>query len=281
MAKISELKKYPQVKILDGRKIAAALKKQLISKIKMLGGKPTLAIILVGQNPASVCYTEIKKKFAKDLGVNSFLFKYPASISQKILVKKISELNQDKKINGILVQLPLPQHLNVNKIIATVDPWKDVDGFGPKAKVTPGLNLSILKLIKAARQNLKNKKIVIIAKSETFSQSLAKILKKEKIKIKIIKPTSADLARQTKKADLLISAVGQPNFIKDSMVKRGAIIIDVGTTYKNGKIYGDVSNQAGKLASFITPIPGGVGPLTVAMLFVNLMKLTKLQNRSL
>lgn len=280
MAKIAAFKKYPEVKILDGKKIAESLKKQIAEKIKKMKTVPTLAVILIGKNPASVCYVRLKEKFAGEVGIKFYLFCYPARVNEKMLIKKIEELNQNPKITGILVQLPLPQHLKADKIIAAINPLKDVDGFGPKTKVVPGLDLSILKLIKAARQNLKNKRAVIIAKSETFSQSLAKLLKKEKLKIKIIKPTAADLAWQTKKADLLISAVGQPNFIKDSMVKKGAIMIDVGTTYKNGKVCGDISNQAGKLASAVTPVPGGVGPLTVAMLFVNLIELTKLQNLS-
>ena len=191
MAKIAALKNYPQVKILDGKKIAENLKKQIAEKVKKMKTAPTLAVILVGQNPASSHYVAIKKKFAQEVGIKFYLFPYPSRVKEKTLIKKISQLNQNKKINGLLVQLPLPQHLKADKIIAAIDPLKDVDGFGPKAKVVPGLNLSIYKLIKAASHNLKNKKAIVIAKSETFSQSLAKILKKEKIKIKTIKPAAA------------------------------------------------------------------------------------------
>lgn len=278
MSKINFLKNYQEVKILDGRKIAENLKEQIAKKVKKIKTAPGLAVILVGRNPASNHYVAIKKEFAREVGVKFYLFHYPSRIKEKILIEKINQLNRDKKINGLLVQLPLPQHLNTNKIIAAIDPFKDVDGFGPEAKVAPGLNLSIYKLIKATSQNLKNKKAAIIAKSETFSQSLVKLLKKEKLKIKIIKPTAADLARQIKKADLLVSVIGRPNFINASMVKKGAIMIDVGATYKNNKIYGDISDQAARFASAVTPVPGGVGPLTVAMLFDNLLKLTKLQN---
>jgi methylenetetrahydrofolate dehydrogenase (NADP+)/methenyltetrahydrofolate cyclohydrolase len=281
MSKISFLKNYPEVKILSGKKIAENSKKQIAGKIKKIKTAPTLAVILVGQNSASSHYVAIKKKFAQEVGVKFYLFHYPSRVKEKTLIEKINQLNRDKKINGILVQLPLPKNFSADEIINTILPQKDVDGFGRQAKITPGLDLSIIKLIRATKQNLKGKFAIIVAKSKLFSESLAKLLTKEKIKVTGIKPNDSKLSQKTKKADLLISAVGKPNLIKDSMVKKGAIIIDIGTTYKNGKIYGDVSNEAVKFASAATPVPGGVGPLTVAMLFVNLIKLTKLQNRSL
>lgn len=277
MAQISSLKNFNGVKIIDGKKIALLLKKQMTKKIKNFKVKPALAVILVGNNAASIKYVALKEKFARDTGIKFQLFHYSAATNKKIVVEKIKKLNTDKKINGILVQLPLPRKLNPDKIIAAIAPEKDVDGFGPKPKITPGLDLSVLELIKAAKKNLKNKTAVILAKGDIFSSSLAKLLRKEKLKIKIVKPHERDLAQLIKKADLLITALGQPNFIKSSMVKRGAIMIDIGTTYKNGKIYGDISDNAGSLSSYISPVPGGVGPVTVAMLFVNLVKLAKKQ----
>lgn len=265
--------------IIDGRKIAAATREQLKEKIVEDGLTPGLAVVLVGTDPASHLYVKLKEKACRAAGIKFVKHLFFYNTPQTEIIKKIQELNGQKEVHGIVVQLPLPKGIDQNEVIAGIDPKKDVDGFHPdnlkqlldnKDGMIPVLVQSILRLITSTKVELAGKIIVVLAKSETFSLPLKYLLEKERAVVSVRKPAD-DFIREIQKADLLITAVGQPQFIKAEMIKEGAIIIDVGINRtEEGKVVGDVDFESVvKKASFITPVPGGVGPVTVATLLEN------------
>lgn len=265
--------------LLNGRKLAETIKQQLKRQVGRKKHKPGLAVILIGKNPASEIYVKLKEKAADEIGINFKKFIFSSKISQKKIIKLIEKLNRDQKIHGIIVQLPLPKHLNPNQIIREIDPQKDVDGFVPGSKFISPTHQAILTLLKSAKINLKNKRAVILAKNLVFAEPLKKILEKKKIKTKIVLlsthhlcPRSRQLMTQLKKANLIIIALGEPHFLKPSMIKKNSIIIDVGYSRIGGRPAGDVDPACGQKASFISPVPGGVGPLTVIFLLKNAVK---------
>lgn len=249
--------------ILNGKIIAQKIKDQLKAKIAKSKIKPSLAVILVGKNESSKIYISQKEKMARELKVNFKKYILPDKIKEEKIIRLIEKLNGDKNINGILVQLPLPKHLDTNKIIQTINFQKDVDGFNNPKIISPTI-AGILELLKATKLNLKNKKACLLTKSDIFTKSLESLLKNKGVKI----------VNQTKKADILIVALGKPKFVKSEMLKKGVSIIDVGYSRIDGKPVGDVDfkNVAPK-TKFISPVPGGVGPLTVIFLFKNLFQL--------
>jgi len=284
--------------ILDGKaeaeKIIKILKHKIIKARKQIG----LAVILVGNNKASETYVNIKEKRAKELGVYFEKHILPATISEKKILSLIDKLNKDKKITGILVQLPLPKKIDTNKIINAIDMRKDVDGFkslfichpepvsespkrcrnefGMTKKVIPPTIASVLHLIKMAKIKLTNKKAVILANSLEFAEPLKRELEKEKILVKIYVKAIHELPLQIKTLgafDIIIIALGKKYFLKPAMIKKNAVVIDVGITRVGKKIYGDVYPDCFKKSKHISPVPGGVGPLTVAYLFKNLIQL--------
>lgn len=299
--------------LLNGQAEAEKIIKLLKRQITKLPIKPTLAVILVGNDPASKIYVNIKEKRAQELGVNFKKYVLPATVAEKKILTLINKLNKDRKITGILLQLPLPKKFKVNKIIATIAPEKDVDGlrfssychpeldsgslskikrcrnkFGMTTQIIPPTTQSILHLIKLSKIKLANKKAVILCKSNEFAEPLKRVLEKEKIKAGIILPgvipEQAGIQKQkildsrswsgmTKKADIIIVALGKKNFLKPEMIKKNAIIIDVGINRVGKKISGDVDPSCFKKTPYLSPVPGGVGPLTVAYLFKNLLQL--------
>jgi len=258
--------------ILNGSAEAKKISKYL--KSKFTGQKITLAVILVGSDPASKIYINIKEKKAQEFSVNFKKFLLPATISENKLLLLINKLNLDKNITGIILQLPLPVKFNQTKIISTISPAKDVDGFVNSKILNPTIQ-SILHLIKISKQNLSHKKAIILANGKDFSHELQTEFIKQKIKTDIIiKPKSnIDLT----KYNLIVSALGKKNFIKPNIIKKNTIIIDVGISRpKNSKkIFGDVHPDCFQKSPYISPVPGGVGPLTVVFLFKNLIKLKK------
>jgi len=251
--------------ILKGKTLAQKIKKQLKEKMAKLKIKPGLAVVLVGKNKASEVYVQQKEKMAQELGVNFKKYLMPSKTNEIKIINLIKKLNQDKNIQGILVQLPLPKNLDANKIIQTIDPKKNVDAFHNPLIIPPTI-AGILELLKATKLNLKNKKACLLTKNEVFTKSLKDLLENKGIKI----------ISQTKRADILIVALGKPKFVKTEMIKKGVIIIDVGFNRIKNKPVGDVDfENVVKKTKFITPVPGGVGPLTVIFLFKNLIKLTK------
>lgn len=272
--------------IIDGKKLAEDIKLKIRQEIVDKKLTPHLAVILVGNDPASQIYVGLKKRACEQVGIEFHEYLITASCQTKDILETIEFLNNDKDVDAILVQLPLPKHLDTDEIIRNIKSTKDVDGFHPanikkllnnQTDFIPGLPLGIIKLLESTNENLANKQAVIIAKSEVFYQPLAKLLQNKKIKTEIINPQDKNLSTKTKQADILITAVGQPFFIKADMVKKDVIIIDIGTNKIDNKyIVGDVDySDVFPKTRYITPVPGGVGPMTVAMLLYNTVQLAK------
>ena len=281
-------------KIIDGQALAKKIKNQIVKEILKLNEgrtdcqrRPNLAIILVGEREDSKLYVNLKEKEAKKVGIDIHTYKCPINIEEKKVLSMIKCLNDDELIDGILIQLPLPKGFNTNKIIKAINPAKDVDCFHPENlkiilktcnhnHILSPVFSAILEMLANINCQLKNKQICIIANSDIFGKSLAKILVCRGAGTKTVKANDKNLGEKTAQADILITAVGKPKFIKKNMIKKDAIVIDIGITKKEGKICGDVDfNNVKDKVSYITPVPGGVGPLTIAMLFKNTLELYK------
>jgi len=270
--------------ILDGRVLAQTIRGKMKQRIAALVSQPGLAVILIGDDPASSTYVSIKQKACEEVGIHFEKYLYPKNASNESIIKKIRELNALSTIHGILVQLPLPNQ-DTDRIIQTIDPRKDVDGFHPEniarlkrgaPAIAPAVALGIMKLIaeadKGKQKQTKENKGVIVS-SLLFGEPLMTLLAERRIVATIVDARDPALAEKTKTADVLIVAVGKPALIKGEMIKPGAVVIDVGTTKIEEKLLGDVDQKSvGEVAGFLTPVPGGVGPMTVAMLMVNVLK---------
>ena len=278
--------------IIDGKKIAETLrqklKKEIIEIKSSFKSVPGLTVILIGEDPASKIYVKNKEKFSKEIGINSEVIKYPENIEEKEVLSKIIELNKNKKVSGILVQLPLPKHINKQKVIETILPEKDVDGFHPinvgnlssgydsKIPCTP---LGCFLLLKEVEKNLSGKHAVVIGRSNLNGKPMAQLLLRENCTVTITHSKTKDLKSQCNKADIIIAAVGKPKLVKGDWVKKNAIVIDVGINKTTDGIVGDVDfNEVSKVARAITPVPGGVGPMTIACLLRNTVECFKRAN---
>lgn len=271
------------MRIIDGKKLALQIRQEIKKEISELGITPGLAVILVGADPASHLYVGLKEKAAAEIGIHFEKFLFFATEPEEKIIAKINELNARPDIHGILVQLPLPQGYDENKIVAAIDPKKDADGFHPEnikkllageAEITPPVISGILKLIESTGIELINKKIAILANSEILAKPLAKILEGNEVKT-IIAPKT--LTTQIADADIVITALGRAKIITADAIKSGAILIDVGTTrQEDGTTVGDIDfDSVAEKAGWTTPVPGGVGPMTVAELLQNVLNLTK------
>ena len=271
--------------IIDGKKCAEEILDNLKDKISKLEKKPSLAVILANDNPSSKIYVDNKEKVSMELGIKSSVYRFDKSITQGELIKLIHELNADKNINGILVQLPLFEHLNSQEIIELINPKKDVDGFHPinVGRLNCGLEpyaicctpKGIIKLLKKYKINLVGKNVVVIGRSNIVGKPTATLLTNENATVTLAHSKTKKLKEITKNADIIVSATGHPKLIKADMVKKGAVVIDVGITKQiNGKLAGDVDFEKVKnVASYITPVPKGVGPMTIACLMENTYEL--------
>ena len=274
---------------IDGKKAAADLRNDLKKKVAELKSKynavPGLTVILVGEDPASKIYVKNKQKFAKEVGMNSNVIKYSADLEEKVLLDKIKELNKNPKISGILVQLPLPKHIDKKKVIETIDHRKDVDGFHPMnvGNLSLGYDSSIpctplgcSLLLKKAEKNLSGKHAVVIGRSNLNGKPMTQLLLKENCTVTITHSKTKDLKEECLRADIIIAAVGIPKLVKADWVKKGAIVIDVGINKTDSGLVGDVDfEEVSKVAQAITPVPGGVGPMTIACLLSNTVECFK------
>jgi methylenetetrahydrofolate dehydrogenase (NADP+)/methenyltetrahydrofolate cyclohydrolase len=259
--------------MLKGKKIAQSIEKQLKEKIKQKHLQPGLAVILIGQNPASKIYVSLKEKAAQRIGIKVKKILLPGKTSFKRVVDLIEKLNQDKKTHGIVIQLPLPSHLNSKKIISCLSPEKDVDGFLKNSKFISPVHQAILELIKQSKKNLKNKSGLILSKKNSiFAQNLEKLLEAKKIKTKNLAIKNNLPQKEIKKADLLITILGQPEIIKPEMVNKKAVLIDVGYSQRKGKSFGDLDKKIYQKIETVSPVPDGIGPLTVVYLLKNVVK---------
>ena len=275
--------------IIDGKKVAADLRGELKKKVVELKSKynasPGLTVILVGEDPPSKIYVRNKEKFAIEVGINSEVIKYPADLEEKVLLDKIKELNKNDKVSGILVQLPLPKHINKRKVIETIDYRKDVDGFHPMnvGNLSSGYDSSIpctplgcSLLLKQVDKNLNGKHAVVIGRSNLNGKPMTQLLLKENCTVTITHSKTKDLKIECLRADIIIAAVGIPKLVKGSWIKKGAIVIDVGINKTDSGLVGDVDfDEVSKVAKAITPVPGGVGPMTIACLLNNTVECFK------
>lgn len=277
-------------KIIDGKEIAdgirAGLKEELIH-LRESGVVPTLHIILVGENPGSKIYVRVKEKYCKEVGLNFELEELPETVKEGELIKKIRKLNKDKKVNGIIVQLPLPDQISKDKVLEAIDPQKDVDALTPynlgrlvvgDESLSAATSKGIVKLLEKIGVSLKGKHIVVINRSLNVGKPLIHLLLNRDATVTICHSKTEGLEKFTQTADIIVCAVGKPGFLKKEMVKDGSIVIDVGLTYVDGKGVGDADFVSVKeKASMITPVPGGVGPMTVAMILENTLTAAKKQ----
>ena len=275
--------------IIDGKKVAADLRNQLKKTVDELKSKynsvPSLTVILVGEDAPSKIYVKNKEKFANEVGLKSEVIRYPADLEEKVLLKKIEELNNNQKVSGILVQLPLPKHINKRKVIETIAHGKDVDGFHPMnvGNLSSGYDSSIpctpfgcSLLIKQVEKNLSGKHAVVIGRSNLNGKPMTQLLLKENCTVTITHSKTKNLKTECLRADIIIAAVGIPKLVKGDWVKKGAIVIDVGINKTDAGLVGDVDyEEVSKVAKAITPVPGGVGPMTIACLLKNTVECFK------
>lgn len=273
--------------ILDGKKFSNNILEEIKENVnkyqKKLGKVPGLAVIIVGGNPASQIYVRSKVRACEKVGIISKKISLLETISEEELLNIINELNENKSIHGILVQLPLPKHINEKRICNAIDTKKDVDGFkaenlgkimiGEKDGYVPCTPQGIMHLLKQTNAELYGKTAVVIGRSNIVGKPVANLLINEGATTIVCNSKTKNLSEKIKDADIIVAALGSANFVKEEMVKEGAIIIDVGINRVDKKLYGDVDfENVSKKASFITPVPGGVGPMTIAMLLKNTLK---------
>ncbi len=280
-------------KIISGHAFVKKMHEFVRNKIKVLQIKyhitPGLAIVRVGEDEASKVYVQNKLRVAKELGINAFEYHFESAITQKILDAKIDNLNNNNMIHGIIVQLPLPDHINKHEVINAIDPLKDVDGFNTinvgklhtgQDCLEPCTPVAIVMILKELYGDLSSKKVTIIGRSDIVGKPVAAMLLKENCTIKMLHSYTTNINKEAVDADILISAVGLPGLVKADWIKPGACIIDIGITRKEGKLYGDVDfDNVKDKAGYITPVPGGVGVVTVACLMLNTIKALCLQKK--
>lgn len=262
-------------KLLNGQELADKIKSDLAKEIFELEKKPGLAAILVGDNEASALYVKLKEKSCHQVGINFHKYFCPDNISEKELSELIEFLNNDQDVDGILLQLPLPEGYETQKILDLISQDKDVDGFfsnGEKNKTVPPTISAIIELLKSTEEDLKNKKTLVIAKCDIYTGKMDKYLSALGITDVV---TSETIPKNSSDYDIIIIALGQAKSLKKEMVKDGAIIIDVGINKIDGQVVGDVDESVMEVAAFVSPVPGGVGPLTVACLLRNTLEISK------
>ena len=275
--------------LIDGKKIASELREELKLEVTELKKKynkvPGLTVILIGDMTPSQIYVRNKEKSANEVGLKSEVIKYPDTVQEETVLKKIEELNKDESVSGILVQLPLPNHIDKQKVIETITPSKDVDGFHPMnvgnlssgyESSVPCTPLGCYLLIKKIEPNLSGKKAVVVGRSNLNGKPMTQLLLKENCTVTITHSKTKDLKAECLEADIIVAAVGIPELVKGDWVKKDTIVIDVGINKTDKGIVGDVNfDEVSKIAKALTPVPGGVGPMTIACLLKNTIECFK------
>jgi methylenetetrahydrofolate dehydrogenase (NADP+) / methenyltetrahydrofolate cyclohydrolase len=275
--------------IIDGKAVAARVKQDVAREVEQLSVKPGLATVLVGDDPASAIYVRMKREDCAEVGIESFHHEVPGDVEPDDLRKRLMDLNADERVHGILLQLPLPDHLAQDEFIALIDPVKDVDGL---TSANAGLLMQdreeamvactpagVMELLREAGAELQGARAVVIGRSILVGKPLAQLLLKANATVTHCHSRTRDLGAVCREADVLIAAVGSPRLVKGDMVREGAIVIDVGTNRTEDGLVGDVDfEDARERAGAITPVPGGVGPMTRAMLLVNTLRAARLQS---
>jgi methylenetetrahydrofolate dehydrogenase (NADP+)/methenyltetrahydrofolate cyclohydrolase len=277
------------VELLDGKKLSSKikenLKKETAQFIEKKGVTPGLAVILVGDDPASHAYVSMKAKACKEVGIYSVTHEMPSTVTEADILSTIQMINENPKIHGLLVQLPLPSHVDSTKILEAIAPAKDVDGFHPfnLGRLVAGLDgfvpctpLGVMELLAEHNVDVKGKDCVVVGASNIVGKPMASLLLNAGATVDICHILTKDLKEHTKRADMIFVGVGKPNLITADMVKDGAVVVDIGINRVGDKLVGDVDfDEVSKKCSYITPVPGGVGPMTIAMLLSNTLKAAK------
>ena len=275
--------------IIDGKKISSQIKKEIFAEVRALkkktGKTPGLAAVLVGDDPASAVYVRNKNKTCQNVGFQSFENILPADTSEEKLLNLVDKLNKDNNVNGILIQLPLPTQIDSQKVLEQINPEKDVDGFHLEnvgrlvtgnATFKPCTPAGIIELLDQYKVDIEGKNVVVLGRSNIVGKPVASLLLSRNATVTICHSRTKDLPAISRSADILIAAIGKPNFVTPDMVKDDAVVIDVGINRVDDKLVGDVDYESVlKKASLITPVPGGVGPMTIAMLMVNTLQAFK------
>ena len=278
--------------IIDGKTLRDKILDELRAKTSLLNAKPSLSVIIVGDDPASKIYVNTKKKKALEIGFRSEIIEFDKDVAESVLLDKINQLNSDKNVNAILVQLPLPAHIDTKKVIETIDPIKDVDCFHPynagkiftnsDTALYPCTPKGIIRLLEEYNVDVQGKNVVIVGRSNIVGRPLAAMLTNLNATVTLCHSKTDNISYYAKNADIVVSAAGCAGLIKADMLKEGVIVVDVGMnrieTSEGNKLVGDVDfEDVEKIASLITPVPGGVGPMTICSLMVNTYNLYKLQ----
>ncbi len=280
------------MKIIDGKKVAAEIRAKVAGQVKALkdktGKAPGLAVVLVGDDPASAVYVRNKRKACEQAGVNSYEYSLAADTSQETLLAKVEQLNREDAVDGILVQLPLPKQIDSQRVLEAISPEKDVDGFHPlnfgylaagKPRLPPCTPAGIIELLDYYDIAIEGKRAVVLGRSNIVGKPLAFMLLQRNATVTICHSRTRDLPEITRSADLLFAAVGQAGFVTGDMVREGTVVVDVGIHRIDGKLSGDVLfKEVERKAAWITPVPGGVGPMTIAMLLKNTVRAFQLAN---
>ncbi|HLC60650.1 MAG TPA: bifunctional 5,10-methylenetetrahydrofolate dehydrogenase/5,10-methenyltetrahydrofolate cyclohydrolase [Candidatus Nanoarchaeia archaeon] len=276
-------------KIIDGNKIAKSILEDIKSKVKNMKEKPGLALVMVGSNPASEVYVNFKEKDSKEAGFYCERYNLDEKTGEMDLINLLNQLNNNSKIHGILVQLPLPKQIDEKLITDSILPHKDVDGFttvnlghlsSGNTIIAPATAVAVIHLIESTGIKIEGKNAVVVGRSNIVGKPVALMLVEKNATVTVCHSKTKNLSECTKKADILVVAVGKPNLIKKEMVKEGAVVIDVGINRMGNKLVGDVDFESVReIAGFITPVPGGVGPMTRAMLMDNTLKAMELSRR--
>lgn len=275
--------------LIDGKAVARQVEDEVRGELAGLGYAPNLVVIRVGNDPASEVYVRNKARKAKELGLRGTELIFDESMSETALLGQIDRLNRDDDVDGILVQLPLPKQIDSKKIIKAIDPRKDVDGFHPmnvgllhldQPSLVPCTPAGVVRLIASTGTKIEGARAVVIGRSDIVGKPVAALLLRENATVTICHSRTRDLPAVVHEGDLVVAAIGKPRFVKANMIKRGAVVIDVGINRVDGKLAGDVDFENVKdLASWITPVPGGVGPMTIAMLMKNTVTAAKVRRR--
>ena len=275
--------------LIDGKKVAAEVEAEVRQELARLGYAPSLVVIRVGNDPASEVYVRNKARKAKELGLRGTELIFHESMSEAALLSEIERLNRDDDVDGILVQLPLPKQIDSKRVLKAVDPRKDVDGFHPinvgllhlgQHSLVPCTPAGVMRLIASTGTKIEGARAVVIGRSDIVGKPVAALLLNANATVTICHSKTRDLPAVAREADILVAAIGKPRFVTAPMVKRGAVVIDVGINRVDGKLTGDVDfDSVRDIASWITPVPGGVGPMTIAMLMSNTVSAAKVRRQ--
>jgi 5,10-methylenetetrahydrofolate dehydrogenase (NADP+) (EC 1.5.1.5) len=270
-----------QARILSGHEVAEAVYKELKEKLASLSFVPSLRVIRLGEDPASVSYVRLKDRRARELGLGSQVEVYPEDFPEEALLERIEALNRDEDVDGILVQLPLPRHIRAERVLEAISPLKDVDGFHPVnvgrlwsggEGLFPCTPLGVIRLLRHYGVELRGKEVVVIGRSNIVGKPLAALLLREDATPTLAHSKTENLPEVTRRAQVLVVAAGRPHLVRKAWVRPGAMMVDVGVNRVEGRLLGDVHPEVAEVAGALTPVPGGVGPMTVAMLMANTVK---------